>query len=461
MFKKLCLVFLLSLPLTAAISSNAVWDIRQAGSNNNGCFFVTGASGTNYSTGGATTHATITTLSVVNATTTKLTVSLTDYTVSLQDIGNGFHNTGGTATQGWFEITGADTVANTWTLDRSLGTAAQTATGKMGGSCGLPNLSGVVTASNKIYVKCDATYTTGSTLAFSLASGVLVQGYQTTQGDRGCSPTIQATAGSFTLWNVAAGTGSVIDLFSLDCNLQTACVGMTSTSAGSMVENGSLANCKSTCFSLSAGANCQHITVNGQSAGASVSFNGNQSCYDVKVLTPLSTTGAAFLATGNDIVCLLCIGVGHASATTSDVFSLQTASISLINSICYNAGRDCVRTTCTTACPQITNSIFYTAVGWCVNMTTEGGLTEENYNAMGNCNTGGGTGTRNNVTAGANDVTLTANPFTSAPTDFTLNATSGGGLGLKTTGYPGNSGVGTGYRSIGPLQPLGSVQVVF
>lgn len=46
-------------------------------------------------------------------------------------------------------------------------------------------------------------------------------------------------------------------------------------------------------------------------------------------------------------------------------------------------------------------------------------------------------GLRNNVSAGANDVTLTADPYTSRATDdFTLNNTAGGGAACIDAGYP-------------------------
>ena len=74
-----------------------------------------------------------------------------------------------------------------------------------------------------------------------------------------------------------------------------------------------------------------------------------------------------------------------------------------------------------------------------------------NYNAFYS-NT---SGARNNVTAGANDVTLTGDPFTNgASGDFSLNNTAGAGAACRAAGYPGVfiNGLTTGYIDLGAAQ---------
>jgi hypothetical protein len=60
--------------------------------------------------------------------------------------------------------------------------------------------------------------------------------------------------------------------------------------------------------------------------------------------------------------------------------------------------------------------------------------------------------------AGIGTVTLSANPYTSIGSDFSLNSTAGGGAACKGAGWPGalNFG-GTGHADIGPLQASGAV----
>ena len=56
------------------------------------------------------------------------------------------------------------------------------------------------------------------------------------------------------------------------------------------------------------------------------------------------------------------------------------------------------------------------------------------------------------------DVALSASPYTSPGTgNFALNGTAGGGAALKATGFPGIAPFGTGYGSIGALQPSQAV----
>jgi hypothetical protein len=81
----------------------------------------------------------------------------------------------------------------------------------------------------------------------------------------------------------------------------------------------------------------------------------------------------------------------------------------------------------------VCNNLITSNGGYGINAQTtwhEQGIFD--YNAYYN-NT---SGLRNNLTAGPNDVTLTADPYTSESTDdYTLNATAGGGAACKDAGY--------------------------
>jgi hypothetical protein len=58
-----------------------------------------------------------------------------------------------------------------------------------------------------------------------------------------------------------------------------------------------------------------------------------------------------------------------------------------------------------------------------------------------------------NVAAGIGTVTLSASPYTSIGTDFSLNATAGGGAACKGAGFPGVLQFGgTGHIDIGAVQ---------
>jgi hypothetical protein len=63
---------------------------------------------------------------------------------------------------------------------------------------------------------------------------------------------------------------------------------------------------------------------------------------------------------------------------------------------------------------------------------------------------------------GANDVALTAKPFTnSAGGDFSLNSTAGGGAACKGVGWPGifPGGTTTGNIDVGAVQSAGTVNL--
>ena len=58
-----------------------------------------------------------------------------------------------------------------------------------------------------------------------------------------------------------------------------------------------------------------------------------------------------------------------------------------------------------------------------------------------------------NYTASVGDIALSGTPFTSAGTDFSLNATAGAGAACRAAGIPGTlPGAGTVYADVGALQ---------
>ncbi len=91
------------------------------------------------------------------------------------------------------------------------------------------------------------------------------------------------------------------------------------------------------------------------------------------------------------------------------------------------------------------NNIFTENAGYGINIDAAGVDAEGvpgmfDYNAFRN-NT---SGNYNNATGGANDVTLTADPYTNASSgDFSLNDTAGGGAACRGAGFPGAMPDGT------------------
>lgn len=211
------LVILLVCPQAfATISSAIVFEVENGASDTNGGGYKTGAvGGTDWSMQTAP-HATLTVLSVVAATTTRITVSPTDYTVASTDVGNLLRITGGTATAGLYEITGGTTGAGQfWTLDRSAGTVGQTVVGFMGGADATPGRAAAdaTVSGQQIWVKYNASdYTistatpgAGGPVLFANTIQVSMLGYETTRGDAGNRPTLN--------WGAVAAPGGLTYLY--------------------------------------------------------------------------------------------------------------------------------------------------------------------------------------------------------------------------------------------------------
>jgi hypothetical protein len=97
------------------------------------------------------------------------------------------------------------------------------------------------------------------------------------------------------------------------------------------------------------------------------------------------------------------------------------------------------------------NNVYYGQGAWAINMVAgavQQAPISSNYNNAYGSNS---SGNLNHFTAGTNDKTLTANPFTSS-TDFTPNNTAGGGAVLKAAA----GGLTVGALDIGAVQSSGA-----
>lgn len=109
---------------------------------------------------------------------------------------------------------------------------------------------------------------------------------------------------------------------------------------------------------------------------------------------------------------------------------------------------------------QISNSIFDANGTYGVDMASGTGFAAP-FLLYNNAFYNNGTAPTLGVNAGIGTVTLSANPYTTIGTDFSLNSTAGGGAACKGAGWPGvlNAG-GTGHSDIGALQSLGSTTTI-
>lgn len=457
-------------PLQAALSSSSVWEVRTTGANTNGGGFVTGSSGADYSvndnknasgcTSCGSSSANLSVTDGVSAGTTTLTSVTATFSSAI--VGNIIYVSGGTGsiTAAWYQVT-TFTNSTTVVVDRSTGLTAGTGvTINIGGALA-DMVTPPVAAGHIVYVKATATYSVGATQTFAAsgsgASAIYWVGYTSTRTDAG-QPTLQATAGSVSIVSIT-GTVNILKNFILDCNSQTSSVGFNTT-AGVTLQKLKAMNCATAGFQTSnglTGINLWAANNTGTGLLSTASVSTATQLVDAYVT---GGSAAGFSFAGTNLLCVRCVAAANSGATSDGFISTGTSAvITVVSSAFYNNGRDGLRLSGTGSGARtvVRDSVFVSNAGFGLNSASDAEAkfpTPINFNAYYN-NT---SGALNNYTAGASDVTMTADPFTNgASLDFSLNNTAGGGALLKGTGFPGTALTGgTGYIDIGPIQHQGS-----
>lgn len=426
-----------------AISGSIVWEVQTGGSDTaHGGGFKTGASGTDYSTTSPTApQATLSTASVVNATTSRIDVAVGDYTVGAGDVGNILQVTGGSATAGFYEITGINAGgANQWTLDRAVGTAGQTVVGGMGGALATPGKAAPAASvdGNKIWVKA-GTYTLSTTtpgaagpVVFATDIRVFMEGYQTTRGDRGTRPVI--SAGSQTSINIFKTAGNDTQIFTnmeADANngAGVICFAIFNAAATSphfalncLARNASAASTYG--FNLAGGSGSGSV-IGSVAINCSVGFRGSgvmnrvDNCWADGCAVGFNTNTGGMSIAG----CL-------ASDCTDDGFQISIASLARNCTADGNGGDGFSGDGMYVDCAATNNTAF----GF--NTTAKSTLQNcADYNNSARTNTA--------PFFDFNPITLTGDPWVNAASDdYAPNTTSGAGLSLRNVsgvGLPGQS----------------------
>jgi hypothetical protein len=428
-----------------ALNINTVWEIQTGGDDTNGGAFVTGSSGTDFSQQ-TSPQATLTTASVVHSTTTQINVSAGDYTVSAADVGNQFQLNSGTATAGFYQITAVDVPNNRWTVERSVGTAGQTCAGKMGGCLASLGKTGRTEAlgtsagqGNKVWVK-SGTYTLTSTSdnvsggllnVQGFATGLVIEGYQTTRGDRAARPVISAGAltgiANAVVRGNASRSGEIVNL-EYDANNGTGNVG-----------------------GFGSGMLCNRCVVRNASVANAVAF-----------ATPAIRSAAINCRSGFSVLAIYCMA-------DTCVTGYTTSSVAI----------GCIAKACTTAyalsAARTVNCIAYGGTtGFNYDASTGGTALAVNCIAYGNSGRGffssGGTNgliaigcavgnnSVSNFTSCLEEgsITLSADPFTNAAGgDFSPNNVAGGGALLRAAGLRFGDGLTydqVNYSDVGVFQ---------
>lgn len=423
-----------------AFAATVEWDVRTTGSNSNGGGFdpVSGVPGTDFSQQDAAQIAY--TDMVIGVTTTTFTSVANSPAASL--VGNVINIISGTGftVQRVQVLSVASGVA---TCDKSLGTTGSTGgTGNMGGSLlTLATAAARITvADNTVHVK-SGTYTLTAVVALAAFRQTWI-GYNATHRDGGTKPLITTSTNStvlfdcnfsgpcFTLINCqltntagtrAVGVRAAGGSYPMFCGIDLIVDGFTTgidfaTLPGSVViSKCELANCSlygMMSFFTHVVSSC--YVHDCSIAGIRHHGNGDSPVVHQGNLLVENAIGLK-ITFDNPTVYIFRCTIANNTGDGIDSISVSTASRFPLH---------------------VENCIIYGNGGYGIDQATGGGMTgaptlQDRNNAYGS----NASGNRNNLGAGMNEITLTADPFTnSAGGDYSLNNTAGGGQACRDAG---------------------------
>lgn len=389
-----------------------------------------------------------------------LTVSSAASPFAKQQVGNAIVITGGTNfTAGRYVIAsvaaGVATVVGPGNITTGAGASGTGGLGgafaTVGGMVALMTITGM-----SAYVKATATYTISAGITWPSGQsytgwGRLI-GYGTVRGDS-TRPTVQASAGSFTMLTLGQQSGTSVENMIWDGNSQTSLRGIDLTGAYNRVAGCKIMNCTNSAVRLNVAytrmvgtqvtgcATQPAVLVVGDAVVVGCAVHGN-------TVTGISGTG------GNAPSIINCLIYANTGATSDGVkFDYGTQ---IFRSTIYGNGRDGIRIDAFPGIFECMNNVITGNGGYGINSVTapSGGNTVAGligYNAFHN-NT---SGARNALGVGVGDVTLAGDPFTNAAGgDFSLNNTAGAGAACRAVAYPGSFPGATtaSYADIGAAQ---------
>lgn len=463
-------------------------DVQTGGLDTNGGFFHTGATGTDYS---QQTTPQYSVTDGVTAGTTTITSATAAFGTDV--VGNGIYVQGGTGSvaAGWYEII-SRTNSTTIVVDRSTGLSVGTGATLHIGGCWLTIQQGInamfTTATGYAGVSDAVLYvkkgTYASTVALVTTNSVgasnyfnRVYGYNTTHGDNplpgsGNQPVYAVGSGAGVNGLTVSTSGFFFRFITFD---GTATSGTKGTKG---VQNTGaayfqMANCKIMNFSQ------EGLIGGGTNAGTSFCFNEITGCAGTTAVVTITTTAFNFSynwihlctqtafssgpSVGSTIIGNL---ITNISGATSDGIQFGYG-ININGNTIYGIGRDGIRGNAgagynTTINTLIVNNIIAKCVGNGINPVVAAPTPADVYNVNYNAFYSNGANYAN-INAGANDVSVSINPFVSSDANLAsetspnwgLNNTASAGASFRAAGYPGlmpGLSTSTGYRDLGLFQ---------
>jgi hypothetical protein len=431
-----------------ALSANSVFEVQTGGNDTNGGGFVTGAAGTDYSLVAAKRSGTgtddSTTDAVANGTTT-ITSATANFQASI--VGNIIYLQGGTgALAATRRQVTARTNATTITVDATVA-AGTGITMNVGGALASIGGAGSITlvSGNIIYIKA-GTYTIASastniaTGCFSKTLTLKIEGYQTSRGDLGTPPLLQASGiSTFVIIALSTSAGSVVRNISFDGASLTSSRGM---SLRGIMDKCTFVNCTNTAATITTGC-----ATNSIASGCTGNAFSGPAFYGCVAHT---NSGRGFISGSAQGVFDRCISYGNTGANGIG-FEINGEGYIISNCVTYNNAAAGFRNVAD-------GNIFINCIA--EDNTAEGFLnTAANLSLLHGCaafsnSTDFSLGT-DNFTTNDEDITGSSSFFVNAASaNFGLNSNSPGGEDLKAVGHPGAfaNGTTTGYLDIGAAQ---------
>ncbi len=458
----LLIIFILFSGISSAVvSSNTHWEVRTTGSNSNGGGFVSGATGTDRSQ----SDAAFCTAADFAVTVTAATSTLCPF--SAASVGNIIQITAGSCTAGFYEVVSVASV--TATLDRTAGTATGCTAALGGGLLTVAKPLPSVTGSNSIWIR-SGTYSVTASIVWSISASthlgpIRVEGYSSTHGDLGTKPLITTATNSIDLFSIQ-GNGVLFRNISFSNTASTRANGFITQST---ISNVFFDRCLFDGFTRHIFAD--NVTVwginnliitrsefkNATTAGIVSSFQS--ALYGNYIHNNAGAGYTQAQAICNNCALIFSHNIFYANGYGYDetVNEGGTQSVMFSNNVFADNTNDGIRfMTGTTLYGWILNNVFYANGAYGVDNRTSASNLNAQLTSAGNAY--GANGTAASLNWVANDITLSADPFTARTSgDFSLNNTSGGGASLRGTAFPGAiPNAGTGYLDVGALQSLSS-----
>ncbi len=444
----------------AQIPADAVWEVQTGGSDNNGGGFSVANKG---ATG---TDATYPTSSPVTFTSTLSAVG----TTALTDSGAGFTNAMlgraiNIAGQGIYFLIGF-TSSSIMTASATLGTFATT-TGVVGGAFASPGKAGSVrVASNQVYIKAGtysitsaSTNVAGGCVSDATGGAVITwEGYQTTRGDLGTAPILQASGiSTAVLFAVTGGStaGSIIRNITVDGASLTSIQGFSFARRGVMYQLKAI-NCTNIGINALTGnllVKCSATNITG--GAEAILFSQAIFCEAYSNTVPgfaVGGTSGSFMA--------FCLSYSNTGSTSDGFQVVGSTEISLISCVAYANGRDGFRFGTGEAnqainCIAEGNGVTATGAGFNATTAAIGAAVSLISCAAYNNSANSSVNVSANITGPqVPAVVIATSTFFISATNFALNNVTTGGAKARAVGIPGvfPSGTTTGLIDIGAAQ---------